>query len=466
MNDLKFLKGLSTDYTAVDPKVETTFYFTTDDGKLYLGSKELTTEADVKEAVAKVTTHETEIAKLKSEIAALVGGEEGQSIHDLIEAAVANEHKTYVGEKTSLTTEDKTTIVAAINEVDANADAAKAAADQAKTESVVTIEKSTPEDVATRYTIKQNGETISGITIDIPKDMVVKSGEVKDITAEQIAEEGEYYEKVTEAGKYIILTIANDESTQLFIKVDTLVDIYKAASAEEKTKDILVVVDNDTREISATIQAGAVTTEKLANNSVSTEKIQESAITSTTIQDGAVTASKIGEGAVTLTAITDGTLTKDKFDEAVQSSLGKADSALQASSITESEKNGAIKVGETDIDIHGLKSLAYKDESELALTDYVKATEITESAETNGAISVKGEDVQVHGLKSLAYMDETDLSLTDYAKKADIKESTVDGNIAVGETNVPVHNLSSMITAGAEVVVSEKFVWEDIPSAE
>ena len=219
-NDLKFLKGSSTDYQNVEPKVETTFYYTTDDGKLYLGNHELTTEANIKAAVAKVATHDTDIQKLKTEISTLIGSEDGKSIHDLIEEAVNNENTTYVGDKTTLTTEAKTTIVEAINEVNANADAAQAAADAAKTEAKVTIEKTTPEGVAARYTIKQNSIAIADGTIDIPKDMVVSSGEVVVITAKDIAEDGKYYNKVDKAGTYIKLVLSDDAKTELFILVD------------------------------------------------------------------------------------------------------------------------------------------------------------------------------------------------------------------------------------------------------
>lgn len=474
MNDLKFLKGSSSDYISVDPKVETTFYYTIDDGKLYLGEHELTTPSKVTEAIDKVATNSQEIEKLKQKIFTLVGGEEGQTIHDMIEevvqAAIDTEHEQYVGNKQDLATLNKETLVGAINEVKTDIDNTNTAIDTAKEELKVTIEKDTAtEGVAARYTFKQNNIALENGVIDIPKDMVVSSGEVKVITQEQIEEGGDYYEKVTEPGTYIILTISNDKNDQLFIKVDTLVDIYKAATSEEKTKEIIVTVDNNSREISATIKENAITEEKIADDAVTSNKIADNAVDSSKIADSSITADKIAEGAVTAQAINDEAITSNKLDSTSQENLTKASTALQSEDISEGTgENGTFNVKGTSIAIHGLKDLAYKNEADLNLNQYalvenaLTVTDITEKATEDGAISVKGSDVKVKGLKSLAYKDEEDLSLTDYAKKADIKESTVDGNIAVGEENVPVHNLNRMITAGAEAVVNEKFVWKEI----
>lgn len=340
--DVKFLSGTREEYTSLSPKAEGTFYYISDEKRLYLGEKELTTEAEVTAALAQVTTNKNEITNLKKEISALIGSEDGKSIHDLI--------KEDVGDKTTLTTDAQTTIVEAINEVDKNADdaqkaadEAKAAAETAKTESTVTIEKTTPDGVAARYVIKQNDVEIANGTIDIPKDMVVKSGEVVDVTAEDIAPDGKYYNKVTETGKYIVLTISNATEDQLFIKVDSLVDIYKAATDEAKTKEVKVAIDSSAREISATLTDGGVTESKLADGAVTSGKIAANAVTSNNIAAGAVTEGKIAENAVAEGNIKDGSIAITKLNEELQNKITNTTEAT----IDDDEKTAGVWNDET-----------------------------------------------------------------------------------------------------------------------
>lgn len=57
--------------------------------------------------------------------------------------------------------------------------------------------------------------------------------------------------------------------------------------------------------------------------------------------------------------ITDGTITKAKLEADIQTTLNKADSALQKADIITGETNGAIKVKDTEVSVAGLKSAAY-----------------------------------------------------------------------------------------------------------
>lgn len=194
-----------------------------------------------------------------------------------------------LGDISELKTTNKTTAVDAINEikdaVDANANAAK-----------VTMTTDTTTDGALKsYTLKQ-GDTNIG-TIDIPKDMVVESGEVV------VDPEGQV------AGTYIKLKLAN-VTEPLYINVGTLVDIYKA---KDGATQVQITVDNSTREISAALVANSVNTAELIN--------------------GAVTTDKIANDAVTTAKILNKNVTKDKLDDNVQASLEKADAA--AGQITE-----------------------------------------------------------------------------------------------------------------------------------
>ncbi|HAU85555.1 MAG TPA: hypothetical protein DCW90_08650 [Lachnospiraceae bacterium] len=211
-----------------------------------------------------------------------------------------------VGELSTLTTEAKGTVAAAINEVDANADAAKAAADAAqkaadankatldqltgaegidkkiqdavdgvnatigKTTDLTTTEQGTivgainevkaatetlntaskvtldADDTARVYKIYQGGSETSNLvgTINIGKDLVVKSGAVKE---------------VPEKGTCIVLTLTNDEVVE--IPAASLIDIY---TAETGATEVQVAIDPTSKKVGASLVTGGVAKTKLA----------------------------------------------------------------------------------------------------------------------------------------------------------------------------------------------------------
>lgn len=179
-----------------------------------------------------------------------------------------------IGALESLETTDKDNIVDAINEVRRSVSAGGTAA------AVSISTDATSEGASKSYTIYQ-GETKVGV-IDIPKDMVVESGEVV------VNPEGQA------AGTYIKLVLANATNDVIYVNVGTLVDIYKA---QANATQIQLAIDSATREISATVVAGSITATELAANAITTEKIAN------------------------------GNVTKEKLSTAVQASLEKADSA-------------------------------------------------------------------------------------------------------------------------------------------
>ena len=106
-----------------------------------------------------------------------------------------------------------------------------------------------------------------------------------------------------------------------------------------------------------------------------------------------------------------GSISKGALSATVQSSLDKADTALQShQAITEGATNGTISVAGSDVAVHGLGTAAYTDSSAYATaaqgakadTALQSHQTITEGA-TNGTISVAGSDVAVHGLGTAAY---------------------------------------------------------------
>lgn len=73
----------------------------------------------------------------------------------------------------------------------------------------------------TPYYVASNTETAVGAKINIPKDMVVSSGEVK-----VVATANDPYDGAAIGDKYIELTIANAAEDKLYIPVNDLVGVY------------------------------------------------------------------------------------------------------------------------------------------------------------------------------------------------------------------------------------------------
>ena len=167
-----------------------------------------------------------------------------------------------IGTLADLDTTAKTDLVNAINEV-------RAAVEVGGTGSQVTIDTSTTtEGYLKTYTIKQ-GTTEVG-KIDIPKDLVVTAGEIV------VDPDGQT------AGTYLKLTIAN-QASPVFVNVKDLVDAYTAQGSASQVQ----LAISDTNEISATIVAGSIGTNELADASVNTAKIADANVTAAKLADDA-----------------------------------------------------------------------------------------------------------------------------------------------------------------------------------
>ena len=110
------------------------------------------------------------------------------------------------------------------------------------------------EGMSASYQLTKDGAVV-GAVIDIPKDMVVKSGSVQTFAA------GELPAGVTEAGTYIVLVLANATSDKLYIKVDDLIEYVTSGSTEGDM--VFINIDPKTHKVTATITDGTVTEAKL-----------------------------------------------------------------------------------------------------------------------------------------------------------------------------------------------------------
>lgn len=253
-----------------------------------------------------------------------------------------------IGTLADLTTDDKTSLVKAINENKAAIDAAKAA------DEVTLDTTTTTAGMLKSYTVKQGARTVG--VIDIPKDMVVKSGVV------EVNPEGQ------KAGTYIVLTLANATEDKIYINVASLVDIY---TAEQKATQVQLTINPSTREISAVIVAGSIGTAELA------------------------------DGAITTVKIADGVVTKAKLATAVQASLDKADSALQEADIADLRKDVAANKA----------SLAEGGATDTAIKAAKQAADDAQAAADEAKAGVSGLDTRVKALEGVKYVAATEAEI-------------------------------------------------------
>lgn len=223
------------------------------------------------------------------------------------------------------------------------------------------------------YQLQKDGTGV-GAKINIPKDYLVKSAEVKTST-------GTGDPSGFDAGvKYIDFTI-NTYDTQsgsgteshIYLNVADLVDVYTSGSAAGDAIQIAISADN---KISATVTNKGITLAMLA--------------------------------------------------EGIQTSLGKADTALQKASIATGSANGTIAVGGDDVAVKGLDSAAYAKTTDFDSAGSAAAV-LGSDADAAGAATVYGANKAAAAAQAKA-----DSNATEIAKKidaADVSAIGKSGNI-------------------------------------
>lgn len=313
----------------------------------------------------------------------------------------------HIGTLDNLETTAKGDLVNAINEV-------RNAVSAGGTAAAITMTEKTSElgeGVAKAYVLKQGENTVG--TINIPKDMVVQSGEVV------VNPEGQ------DAGTYIKLTLANATNDIIYVNVGTLVDIYKAKA---NAAQVQLAIDSSTREISATIVAGSITSTELADNAVVTAKMA------------------------------DGNVTKTKLSTEVQASLDKADAAYtqeQVDKLVEDVEDQVYNLTKDviepmGVDVEALKtSLATGGATANAIADAKKAgTDASAHAdELNNAMNTRVEALEAidHDHTNKTQLDSYDKTQTELLAAAKAEAE------AYADSKVAGVDLSGIATNAADI---------------
>lgn len=152
--------------------------------------------------------------------------------------------------------------------------------------------------------------------INIPKDFLVKSAEVKSCTIE--GQPVTDYVVGTKYLDFVINTKDGSETDQhLYVKLTDLVDVYTAGNTTSinmtLTDGQFTAVLNDSAVVESKIADGAVTAGKIATDAVTSDKVKNGAIITDKLADSAVTTDKIADGNVTTSKIATGAVTDNEL---------------------------------------------------------------------------------------------------------------------------------------------------------
>ena len=288
--------------------------------------------------------------------------------------------------------------------------------DTLTTGSNVTISTATTtEGYLKTYTFSQNGSEIG--KIDIPKDLVVTSGQIVEVSGV----------------KYLRLTIANQDSP-VDIAVSDLVDVYTQGNGIE-------------------ISTGNVISAKVvAGNGLSLDANGIAMAAASSNGAGAMSAAHYDK----LEGIESGA--EVNVLEGVQ--VNGADLTVDANkkvnvTVTSGTNNGTIAVNGSDVAVTGLKSAAFAETTDFDAAGAAAAAsaaaitavvgDMTGDTKTLGALQDAieglhlGEDNVLEGVQ----VNGTDLAISSKKVNVTVVEGSTNGTIAVNGSDVAVHGLGS-----------------------
>ena len=342
--NVKFLKGSSAGYAALETKNPDTFYLTTDDNNLYLGAVKLSNGADLAAAVERIAENEEDIVDIFQQLATLKGDGEG-SIAKMISDAMG----TVVTDVATLIGSDagKSARTIANEELAAQLLSGKADADFKTLQELAAWLEDHPEDVATINLNISNLQTLVGT---LPEDATA-----------------------TDVVGYVAELVAAEKSR-----------------AEEIEKDL----DDRLKLVEAAVGEGGGVADQIKAAVEALDADVKSAEVET------------GKGIQVQVAEIDGKLTSvnvtGNFDESYDAK-GAASAAQEAAATDATNKaNAAETAAKGHADSLNTAMDARMKVVEAASTDAVK--EVV-SGTANGTVKVDGEDVAVTGLGSAAYAD-------------------------------------------------------------
>lgn len=267
-------------------------------------------------------------------------------------------------------------------------------------------------DYAAVYHLTKNGANV-GASINIPKDMVVKSGAVVTDPEGQAA------------GTYIVLTLANATEDKIYIPVDSLIEYVTSGSAAD---DMVVVNVSGDHKVTATITDGKVTKAKLDVSVQASLGLADSAV-----QDGEGVSA---EGAYVSTTV-------EKVDKKLKVSAALK---VQEMSTASAAAKGLAEASDVKSYVTGEIGKIIKVETLNSQDSAVSGQFVTAVSQTNGKITVSraalaASDIPEIGIEKVTKLQEAldGKATSAQGAKADtaIQEVTASGDDYVSATATP-----------------------------
>ena len=435
MSNVLFKKGNYADYAALQTKVSTTFYLCEDTGDAYLGSTKLSNAADLEAALTRIDGDEETLGSIRNVVAGYIDGldvsefvlaskdannvitikgikeTDGKiaagttTANDVTFAAVAA-----TGAAADVTVADSGDNFSSSNLEDALAELADAVA-TATAAGDVTCETSEPVsgDILRTYSFYQgvlSGDDAAAkaakkiIDVNVPRDYLVKSAEVKTVTTAD-----DPYTGAEVGDKYIDFVINTKDSagtaTHLYLPVNDLVDVYTGSTGAEVT----ITVGNDNsisasiNKISATkiIYREADTTDPENPITEQTVKQKIDAIDATIAAmdadlDASGTAAHSGTFVVSGVTQVDGRVTGiDSVEVEAAGAAATAKSEVIGTGTGRSGSGTELDPYVYDDTIKGVKTMIVDKAAEAAASvDDLDVSEFALATESNNVVTIKG----------------------------------------------------------------------------
>ena len=285
------------------------------------------------------------------------------------------------------------------------------------------------------YQLTKDGTGV-GAVIDIPKDMVVKSGTVVTNPSGQTA------------GTYLVLTLANATEDKIYINVDNLIEYVTAGDSPD---GMVVVSISDDHKVTATLGNASITEAKLAKEV--TDKLAKavSAVQSVTVGSANGTISVDGED-VAVTGLKSAAYTESSAYDAAGTASG-IKTALEG---TDSDDKTAVT-------IKGAKAFATdaaataKSEAIADAKGKIDALNVEDTAvakkfvsavsETGGKITVERRELLAEDVPELGIS-----KISGLQSALDAKQDTVTFNTAYDAATNKAATMSDVNTAKSAVV--------------
>ena len=291
------------------------------------------------------------------------------------------------------------------------------------------------------YQLTKDGTGI-GAVIDIPKDMMVKSGSV------QTYETGSLPAGVTEAGTYIVLVLNDTAETKLYINVGNLIEYVTSGSAEGDM--VFINIDPQTHKVTATITDGTVTEVKLhadvkakLDKAVSAvQEVKSGTANGTIAVDGAdVAVTGLADAAYVTVASLNETA-QDKVDAAKTELLG-----AEADDDTKETIRGARKLAESSAAsaLANAKTYVGTEIGKLVLNDTAEAKKLVSAVkQENGKITVERRELVADDVPELSMSKISGLPAALAAKQDTV---TFDGEYSASNKAATVSTVNSAVAA-------------------